>query len=738
MSLKEPAVEVFSQYGLTENDINVYIQYLGLPYATVSEVQLHLEPMGFDEVKAITDKLEAAKFLKKVPGKMVDRYIPLEPYFSLFNKQSENFRSEISKIKDSVLADQSKRFEQLDGIDSKAVGEVDAAVNAQVADFFKVSDEHDADKKAAIDKANSRFTETAKQLESDLHKQVDDSYQELKSDVDQMDADAAKVWDDNSSKFTSDNEALNKALDEISANHVNQTNSLEKNIHAFIDEMNSKIKGISAGFVEKFETGINDGKGQINKIIDDLLADFSKRLGDLEVEVKKDLDAHVDFHKEHAEGLKPKLEEILEKYLERMNAVVEDLKKRISKLLFEHEDHVKSTTNNLANKLKDKVKARHDQLSAQVKAFEDKTVMLIENLKDISDKMTDLASTLSSRGSAWKALFLGKHKDWVALWEEIDERVNRISGDMKVDFTSSTSGYIQETGETSTNLQGEIDKVCADENQQLKTQSDALDKKAQDTVNAELEGLATDLSTEIDETLKTNIKHCQDTTLKLKDSAEKTLHSHKGDYEAAINTHRKTSLDHYSSCDADTKKKNSDFLAELDTVFNKGKLDTTAEKDKQNADINKHLQDTKAKNVEHSKTFASDVAQTKEKQKKIFTERLTKVRADFDAAKQNVSDKIGAEISTFDAECKEMDEKIHAMLDDHKNKYKENATTLQQSLTKTVNDNTQNNKDAIADFTLSFMNAIDEAHEIGENTEEKLTAILNAAKDVKAVPELNT
>ncbi|MHA1368277.1 MAG: helix-turn-helix domain-containing protein, partial [Promethearchaeota archaeon] len=68
MSLKEVNKEIFTRYGLTEDEINVYIIYLSMPQATVSYVMNVLE-MEYDKVKEITEKLEQEKFLKKIEGK---------------------------------------------------------------------------------------------------------------------------------------------------------------------------------------------------------------------------------------------------------------------------------------------------------------------------------------------------------------------------------------------------------------------------------------------------------------------------------------------------------------------------------------------------------------------------------------------------------------------------------------------------------------------------------------------
>ena len=107
MSLKDFTKEVFTQYGFTEEMISIYLAFLRIPRATVSQAYLFLH--GTEEVDASVLEADLAKvleittdlvdkgFLQKVTG-IVDRYIPLEPFFELFTKESEGFQKEISKI----------------------------------------------------------------------------------------------------------------------------------------------------------------------------------------------------------------------------------------------------------------------------------------------------------------------------------------------------------------------------------------------------------------------------------------------------------------------------------------------------------------------------------------------------------------------------------------------------------------------------------------------------------------
>ncbi|MCK4369678.1 MAG: hypothetical protein KAW03_01305, partial [Candidatus Lokiarchaeota archaeon] len=317
MSLKDFTKEVFTRYGFTEEHINIYLVFLRVPRATTSEVYMTLtekhEDLTYETVLEITNWLVEKGFLKRIEG-IIERYIPLQPFFELFTNESENFRNEIAKIKDSILSDQSNRFEKLEAIQDKSIGEVENAVDKQVTAFFEDSDSKNNTKKNRIDSATNRFTETSKTLES--------------------------------------------------------------NIHGIMDTLNSNLKNISETSVSKNEAEVTKTKDDLTSLISKLLLDFSTRVENLEKELKMELDEHVERHKNTANQLKPKMEQILEKYLERMDKVIADLKVKISNLLKEHSNHVKNTTDTLQTNLKATVDERHRILTDQTNDFKSMTLTL--------------------------------------------------------------------------------------------------------------------------------------------------------------------------------------------------------------------------------------------------------------------------------------------------------------------------------------------------------------------------
>jgi hypothetical protein len=214
------------------------------------------------------------------------------------------------------------------------------------------------------------------------------------------------------------------------------------------------------------------------------------------------------------------------------------------------------------------------------------------------------------------------------------------------------------------------------ENDNVVSETTDLDHKAQETINVQLETLATDMAGEVDNTLQNGVKDCSDTTVKLKDSLENSLKTHYRQYDEAINRHKEESLRNYSTFDTDVKRIKDDWIRDLDDKFTGGKRDT--------------------------------------------------------------SDKITAEINLWGDESADLDRNLSEMLIDHKTKYEDNAKTLQTSLSTTTRDTTQNIKDAIADFTLQFMNSIDDATEIAEKNENKLGDIHIASSSIPEIAKVTT
>ncbi|MHA2086940.1 MAG: hypothetical protein ACW972_01600, partial [Promethearchaeota archaeon] len=613
MSLKEFTKEVFTRYGFTEEHINIYLAYLRVPRATISEVFMTLgekdESLQYQTVEEITEWLVERDFLKKIEG-IVARYIPLEPFFELFTNESETLRNEIAKIKDSILADQSNRFEKLENIQNKSVSEVENAVDSQITSFFEDSDSKNSIKKNKIDKATNRFTETTKTLES--------------------------------------------------------------NIHSVVDSLNSDLNTTSTSHVNNYEAEINTTKDNLTNLIAELLSDFSTRVENLDKELKMELDEHVERHKTIYNQLKPRIEQILEKYLERMDKVVADLKERISNLLKEHTNHIKNTTDTLQTNIKATVDERHRILNEQTNDFKGMTLTLIDNLLEHANRFTDFSEDMAKKGFLW----MGKKKKYKARHETTIQNILTYTKPMKEGFSSTCDSYVDNTKGTTESIKTDVTEIMGTENEGLGSVTSDLDYKAQETIDAQLETLATDMAGEVDSTLQSGVKDCSDTTIKLKDSLENSLKQHHRQYEGAINTHKDNSLKHYTNFDTEIKRINESWTREVDTQFS--------------------------------------------------------------GAKRETSDKINSEIQLWDAEAKDMNTSLSEMLADHKAKYEQNAKTLQNSLSNTTRDTTQNLKDAIADFTLQFMNSIDDATELAENNENKLNDIHIASSSIPEISKVTT
>jgi len=273
-------------------------------------------------------------------------------------------------------------------------------------------------------------------------------------------------------------------------------------------------------------------------------------------------------------------------------------------------------------------------------------------------------------------LWMGKKKKYKARHETTIQNILTYTEPMKTDFTKTSEDYVKNTRETTDLLKTEVTDIITKENDNVTTETTELDHKAQEAINVQLDTLATDMSGEIDSTLQSGVKDCSDTTTKLKDSLENSLKNHNRQYDEAINRHKEDSLRHYREYDTDVKRIKEEWIRDLDDKFIGGKRD--------------------------------------------------------------ISDKITEEISLWGDESADLDRNLGEMLIDHKTKYEENAKTLQASLTTTTRDTTQNIKDAIADFTLQFMNSIDDAAEISEKNESTLSDIHSASSSIPEIEEITT
>jgi hypothetical protein len=366
------------------------------------------------------------------------------------------------------------------------------------------------------------------------------------------------------------------------------------------------------------------------------------------------------------------MEQILEKYLERMDKVIVDLKAKISNLLNEHITHIKNTTDTLQVNLKASVDERHRTLTNQTNEFKSMTLTLIDNLLEHANRFTDFSEDMAKKGFFW----LGKKKKYKARHETTIQNILTYTEPMKPDFIETCDTYVADTRETTESIKSDVTDIMTKEHDGLGTETNDLNYKAQETIDAQLESLATDLAEEVDDTLQTGVKDCSDTRIKLKDSLESSLKQHHRQYDDAIGNHRENILKHYTDFDLEVKRTKDDWTRDVNTNFENGKRDC--------------------------------------------------------------SEKIDGEIRLWNAEAKDMDANLTDMLTDHKSKYEQNAKTLQNSLSNTTRDTIQNVKDAIADFTLQFMNSIDDGTELAEGNEEKLRDIHNASSSIPEIARVTT
>ena len=102
VAVKEVPKDVFETYGLNDDEIQVYLTYMQQQQATPSQIAISLK-RDLHEVQEISEKLEGIQFLRKAPG-IVERFIPTEPFLTMFIEEGKRFRGQVGTIKDAALA----------------------------------------------------------------------------------------------------------------------------------------------------------------------------------------------------------------------------------------------------------------------------------------------------------------------------------------------------------------------------------------------------------------------------------------------------------------------------------------------------------------------------------------------------------------------------------------------------------------------------------------------------------
>ncbi|TFF98413.1 MAG: hypothetical protein EU541_06890 [Promethearchaeota archaeon] len=511
--------EIFSRYGLSDKEIHVYSVYLRVPRASSSEVFLFLKQdkeieIEEDEIDEITEKLVKKGFLKEIKG-IITRYIPLEPYFELFCKESEGFRDKLSEIKEKVSSYQSDRFKDLEKIQNEKTNQIEDIISSQTKSFIKDAETQNKNKEDLIFKTKERVTETEKNFESTIH------------DV--------------------------------------------------LNVLNKDIDSISQSFQADNETKIEQTKGDLDSLFSKMLDDFSAKLKDLELELKKELDEHVERHKTISRDLSPKMKLILEKYFERMNKIVASLKENISELLLTHVKHLSETTDSLETRLKTTFEENHETIAHEISEFKNIIVQLTNNLLEFSDLYTGISKELGSRFSAFKALLFKKHEEYQDKYDKVKEKILKYSEPLQEDLIEQSDKFIKKNKQTTEKLKSELTEIISSENHSLSSETKDLNQEAKQKIDIQLEHLGADLSEEIDDKFHAGVDDCSNATIRLKDLIEKTIIDYRTQYNQELTNHKEAITYHYSNFDNIIKQRTQSWAKKLDHQFNNTK-NTISEK----------------------------------------------------------------------------------------------------------------------------------------------------------------
>ncbi|WP_457558442.1 hypothetical protein [Candidatus Harpocratesius sp.] len=396
MSLKERIPKIYEHYGLSEAELDVYTVVLKYTQVTVSEIAGILNKNNLMEIQPIVDKLEQLKFIHKIPG-IVDRYIPLEPYLELFEKEALHFRDVISEIKDNVLSDQASRFENLEDSEKSTTEQVKSFVETQISDVFRESDQQDVEKKTLIENAINRYTETSNELEKQIEQSTFQARDEFESTRIEYTEKVKKTTEDarDRLKETCKNveDEIQKGLflardrfQETSTNVENEIQNimynsrdryektsldLEKDLHEHIDHN-----------YDQFKNAVNSHDSQVNQTIDDHITKFKTDKENFNAQI----DDFTSLHKTQYQEFETEMHGMIDTLNQDLKQIAEEFKQTYDNTTVDH----KNVWNQIVDDILKDFSERVNSLENECKQQLDEHVELHkENVSELHPKVKE-------------------------------------------------------------------------------------------------------------------------------------------------------------------------------------------------------------------------------------------------------------------------------------------------------------------------------------------------------------
>ena len=653
------------------------------------------------------------------------------------------------------------------------------AENQNLQDKVNASDS-DADK--LWDAQNSKFSLDNKGLNTDIEKfsngHVEKSKaieSEIHSTIDTLNGDLKKISDEFQSIYDSgiqsQKSGLNKLMDDLLHDFAERVQNLETEIKSSLDNYMVHHRENAEDLKPNLEEILEKNILRMKKTIDDLKSKFSKLLHD---------------HYSHAEKVNDDISTQLIERVETRNSQLAGQVLEFKKNTVELMDNLKDTSDryeelakNLAKRgsawksllfgTHKKYKANYNEIKERVASisgnmkstFEESTALYIQATgKTTTDLIQEIKKITEEKNSVFQTEVKDLDKNQQ---NTLDVQLEGIAGDLSettdktlqnsVKAANDTTGKLKDKVETS--FHSHHDDFDMYLNKHRKTILDFDDQRNGNTketvsrwygdMDREHVRVKQELSTEI----ANHVRDVQDHLSKSTDTHNKHSDDFMHDVELMKKDQRSMLNDLLHGAEEDIrgcKTSVSEKLhSEIDLIKSNVKDMDHFQKETLEKQILVIADEFEAKNTlqisklnEQIQLFQEEVNAINQKQQEQIDAHIKTFQELVGKLDKRQTDDLTKENELFIEECKQMEESLHVMLENHKASYNENASNLQEQLIKTISDTTQDTKDAIADFTLTFMNSIDESNDVAESNENHLKAISVAAMKVPALGESST
>ncbi|MHA1632540.1 MAG: helix-turn-helix domain-containing protein [Candidatus Freyarchaeota archaeon] len=454
MSSKQISRELLEQFGLSGDEINVYLAALGLGEFSLSDL-VNCLALPFDVVSKIVNRLVEIGFLRRVPGS-VEHYVVLEPFLEFFVSFYEKIGRELQSLREEILSS----FDEA----SRSIQAFSGMVVREASRFF-------ADEAAGLEEFTGRMCD-------EYGRMVEEGKDFLRGIV----------------------VSVEELLEELLSTFMVKMRDVER----FEGKAVSLSEAMS-DFLKRIDEGTRATIDAQVKLIGALQSDVRRRLDGLAVQMREALENHYRSHVKTVDELVAALGELFSKEIEGLRSFVEKQEMEANWLVETLAVKIGGFIRSIGNKYVQIITESFQRRS-------ELTQGLLFKIEELVDKVTTIAEELKelSRG---RRSFIGRFgasrlRAALRIWASEAEKV---SGEVKEILRQIVEGEEAEKRSNEELIEEILGRVEEDY-ENVKSAFSGMKREVEERIGVAPEIFETRVTSEINSALLRSTRSCEDTT----------------------------------------------------------------------------------------------------------------------------------------------------------------------------------------------------------------------------------